>query len=161
MPAGRPRKPIALRKLEGDPGKRKKKDPETTANSSRAPKLPTAPRYLSAIAKSEWRRLGKQLEAAGKISGLDLRAFEMLCTTYEEWRTAQDKTRELSMVVYTPSGYPMTNPWFTNEAKLADRYARLLMQFGLTPASSEKVPTAQAEEGEDPATAWLNRGRSA
>ena len=152
MPAGRPPKPTALKALAGNPGKRSL--PPAEANPT--PKLPPAPRHLSTVARREWRRLGKQLEQLGLITDIDLRAFELLCVTYDQLRIAQDKVVELGMVVYTPSGYPMANPWFTTQGKLHEQLLRLLGQFGLTPASRAKVTAAaKGEEEEDPAALWM------
>lgn len=154
MPAGRPPKPTALKALAGNPGKRTQPAPEAKPT----PKLPLPPRHLSPVAKREWRRQGRELERLGLITNIDLRAFELLCTTYEQWLTAHLKVVELGMVVYTPTGYPMTNPWFTNEGKLHDQLARMLREFGLTPSSRAKAATAAPSvEETDPAALWMRR----
>lgn len=152
MPAGRPRKPTALKVLAGNPGKRAL--PEGEAKPE--PKLPPPPRHLSRVAKAEWKRLGAQLERLGLITEVDLRAFEAYCMTYEQLRIAQEKVAELGMVAYTPQGYPMLHPWFTAQRKLHEDLMRMLREFGLTPASRSKVtPAAKSEDEIDPASAWM------
>lgn len=152
MPAGRPRKPTQLKKLAGNPGKRALPRDEPTPTV----RLPSPPRHLSGRARYEWRRLGAQLEQLGLMTTVDLRALELLCVSYDQMRTCQEKVDELGMVVYTPQGYPMTNPWFTNMAKLQAEVAKMLREFGLTPASRSRVQAVKPEaEEDDPVVAWM------
>lgn len=158
MPGGRPPKSAALKALAGNPGKRT----APAVEAKPTPKLPTPPRYLSVVAKREWRRQGKELVRLGLITNIDLRAFELFCTTYERWLDAHTAVTELGMVVYTPSGYPMVRPEFTLQMKLQEQMLRLLQQFGLTPSSRAKAATAAAAvEESDPAALWMIRGAKA
>lgn len=45
-------------------------------------RLPTAPRYLTKIAKAEWRRIGRLLKDAGLLTDLDTTALGAYCAAY-------------------------------------------------------------------------------
>lgn len=154
MPAGRPRKPVALKALEGNPGKRP--EPTPALSSTQVAKLPRPPRELSLVARREWRRLGRQLEETGRITEIMLRALQLLCTGYDDWMIARQRVDENGRWHQTTTGYWYTTPWTNDERKYKAEYLRLLREFGLTPASSEKVPVAKQDEpAEDPASAWM------
>jgi len=62
---GRKPKPTAMKELEGNPGKH----PLNTSEPKPNKKAPACPKWLEPEAKKEWRRLAKQMEAIGILTG--------------------------------------------------------------------------------------------
>jgi len=99
--AGRPRKPTALKILQGNPGHVKK----SKLDLSREPKFSqartrgsAAPSWLSPEAKKEWKRLLPELKRAGLFSVPDRSVFASYC---EAVATLKHTTEVLNRDGYT------------------------------------------------------------
>ena len=66
--AGRKPKPTALKKLEGNPGKRKLNTKEPVPEKG----MPDCPKWLLSEAKVEWNRLCKKLSEMGVLTEIDM-----------------------------------------------------------------------------------------
>lgn len=64
--AGRKPKPAALKKLEGNPGKRKLNAKEPVPGKG----MPDCPKWLLLEAKLEWNRLYMKLSEMGVLTGM-------------------------------------------------------------------------------------------
>ena len=75
--AGRKPKPTALKKLEGNPGKRKLNTKEPVP----AKGMPDCPKWLLPEAKEEWKRLCKKLSEMDvlTLTEIDMAAFAAYC----------------------------------------------------------------------------------
>jgi len=129
---GRKPKPPELRLYEGN---REHRSIPTT------PKPKTkrfyAPRWLSPIAKKEWRRIARELYNLGLLTVLDRAALEGLCQCYARWREAEDKA--LIAIYKTNSGYVGQNPYINIAIKYAKEMRSFLVEFGMTPSSRARV----------------------
>ena len=67
-------KPTFLKRLEGNPGKRKLNTEEPQLESE----LPECPEHLSDRAKCVWNELGLELAACGVLTRLDALGLELL-----------------------------------------------------------------------------------
>src|SRR5690349_1443700 len=79
--AGRPKKPLALVRLEGNPGKRKL--PKKSEEIAPDPAHLSPPDWLGATAKREWLRIEPELFALGLLSKVDMAALVCYCDAYE------------------------------------------------------------------------------
>ena len=70
--AGRKPKPTAIKKLEGNPGKRKLNTKEPIP----AKAMPECPQWLLAEAKKEWERLADLMNQMGVLTEVDMAASE-------------------------------------------------------------------------------------
>lgn len=86
MARGRRPKPTALKKLEGNPGKRplNELEPVPPVASLRCPN------YLLPEARKEWRRLAPILMNLGLLTAADAVPFAGYCQAYARWREAED-----------------------------------------------------------------------
>ena len=82
--AGRKPKPTALKKLEGNPGKRKLNTKEPVP----AKGMPDCPKWLLPEAKEEWKRLCQKLSEMGVLTEIDMAAFAAYCQSYARWKEA-------------------------------------------------------------------------
>lgn len=76
--AGRKPKPTALKKLEGNPGKRKLNTKEPVLGKG----MPDCPKWLLPETKREWERLCVKLSEMGVLTEIDMAAFTAYCQSY-------------------------------------------------------------------------------
>lgn len=129
MPAGRRPKPSALKIVNGKNAD--EPQPEVV--------LPKPPRHLSAVAKKEWKRITPLLFDMKVLAEIDTVALAAYCNAFARWREAEDKVAEEGMIVKAPSGYPIQSPYLAIANKALEQMHKLLIEFGMTPASRTKV----------------------
>ncbi|MBP5461856.1 MAG: phage terminase small subunit P27 family [Lachnospiraceae bacterium] len=130
---GRKPKPTALKKLEGNPGKR--------ALNEYEPQMPTAvnikpPAYLMPDAKKEWKRLAPVLASAGVLTLADMASFSAYCQAYAHWIEAEKQLMASSPIIKRPSdGNPMRNPLISVSRAWLEEMKSFGAEFGLTPST--------------------------
>lgn len=142
---GRKPLPTALKMLTGNPGKR-----PLNANEPRPVlRVPPCPKTLQGQARSEWRRITRELMSVGMISGLDLAALSIYCSAYAQWIEAQEQVKKLGAVVKSPSGFPIFNPYWSIANKAAEQMLKVASEYGLTASSRSRLhatPPAPAND---------------
>ena len=98
---GRKPKPTAIKRLEGNPGKR----PLNIYEPKPQKKAPACPDWLDEEAKREWHRLAKTMEAMGVLTEADRAAFATYCDAYSKWKDATEFINQHGQIFKTPSGY--------------------------------------------------------
>ena len=154
--AGRKPKPTAVKKLEGNPGKRKLNDKEPMPVKG----MPTCPAWLMPEAKTEWKRLAKILSEMGVLTEVDRTAFASYCQSYARWKEAQEHIDEEGSTFATDKGYQQQTPW----VGIANTNQKLMLQaaaeFGLTPSARSRIMAASGaiKDEEDEMEALLGGG---
>ena len=93
---GRPAKPTALKRAQGNPGKRKlpQEPKQDAAAEEAAPKLAT-PSFLSKDAGELWRRLAPELQRMKFLTATDVQAFARYCEHLADfWSMTRTLRRE-------------------------------------------------------------------
>lgn len=145
--AGRKPKPTAIKKLEGNPGKRPLNDGEPIPPSG----MPTCPEWLLPDAKKEWRRVAKALHQMGVLTTVDRAAFASYCQSYARWKEAHDHINAEGSTFETDKGYKQQSPW----VGIANTAQKLMMsaasEFGLTPVARSRIiaGSGKARKGEE------------
>lgn len=144
---GRPRKPDALKKLEGNPGKR-------PLNES-APKFAedgiTCPDWLDADAKAEWRWVYQELSAVpGLFTRVDRAVLAGYCANWSLAKAAQAKIDQLGVTVIV-GGMIKKNPACAVYAQAWAGMLRFAVELGITPVSRSRVTVNAGAD--DPASA--------
>lgn len=129
-----PRKPTALKLLDGNPGKRPI-DPTPKAPPAR----PTPPRGLSPGARAEWRHTVPLLDELGVLAAVDRTALEIYCETVATWREATRLLRANGLLVRGDKGRTVKNPAAQIVRDSAGIIRGYLNEFGLTPAARERL----------------------
>lgn len=164
MTMGRPRKPAALKLLQGNPGKRPL---NLSEGINPRVEIPRAPSHLGVEARREWKRISPILEELGLISGLDLAALAIYCQAYGrlvELEQAfnsmvtksvaagmayRDAVHQASQSV-TPSGYAQQSVIVQLIGRHRDQVHRFLTHFGLSPSARGRVQASNYLQPELP-----------
>jgi P27 family predicted phage terminase small subunit len=151
--AGRKPKPLAMKELHGNPGKRplNKKEPQFTG-------APICPEWLTKIAKEEWTRIVHELADLGLLRSTDQSALAAYCLSYARWRSAELIVEEEGQVVKEPitSGkdedkvvlgykhkrHPATI--IAKDEKMA--MSKLASLFGFDPSSRSRIQVPEGNE---------------
>lgn len=134
---GRKPKPTNLKILQGNPGRR-----PINANEPTFPALESdCPKHLGPIAAIEWARVRDLFKVQNIFTEADRAALSAYCVCYGRWVEAEDHVRATGMMVKSPSGYPMQNPWLSIANKAFQQLNKLMPEFGMTPSSRSRVKT--------------------
>jgi P27 family predicted phage terminase small subunit len=82
------------------------------------------------------------LRLCKQITEADRSALVALCLEWARYLDATVKVRVLGLVVKTPSGYPIPNPYLSIATKALGSCNKLWPELGLTPSSRSRVQTA-------------------
>lgn len=148
MPRGRKPKPTAIKKLAGNPGKRKPNGEEPKLPAAAAAK-PDCPPHLDGPARHEWQRVADLLHSAGLLTQVDRAALAGYCVAWGRWIQAETSLREHGPIVKSPSGYPIQNPWLSVANAALAQVQKLAAEFGMTPSSRSRVRAPEAAKAED------------
>jgi len=153
---GRPKKPTALKILEGNPGKRDINPAEVKPNN----KAPKCPKWLTKYAKEEWAALSESLEKLGLLTSIDGAAFAGYCQCYARWRLAEETLENMSeWTVETNSGSKQMNPFVALSQKNLSLMSIYLAKFGMSPSDRAGLVVDMKEEEESPMEKLLKRAK--
>lgn len=150
MPGGRPPKPVEVKRLTGNPGRRKLPEPNTTVALVPADGLP-APITLAAHGREMWHKAQKR---ASWLSNLDLAALEDFCTTWDEIQEYRAAIAEqgitLEEPIVTPAGHVVGTKLVTNplikELRLAQKQIHSIGSLlGFDPTSRSRLGLAEVK----------------
>ena len=143
--AGRKPKPTALKKLEGNSGKRKLNTKEPLPGK----RMLDCPKWLLPEEKKERERLCVKLSEIGVLTEIDMAAFAAYCQSYARWKEAQEHIDSEGSTFETDKGYQQQTPW----GGIANTNQELMMQaaseFGLTPSARSRIMAASGVGKDD------------
>jgi len=113
--AGRKPKPTAVKKLEGNPGKRKLNTKEPNPGKG----MPDCPAWLLPEAKTEWIRLSDKLNQMRVLTEIDRSAFAAYCQSYARWKEAQEHINSEGATYETENGMQRPNPWVATPLRMS------------------------------------------
>ncbi len=138
--SGRRPKPTALKLLQGNPGKGRLNAQEPV-QAPVGPDFDVPPPELEgdAVAAQEWARVAPLLRACRMVSEAERGVLVALCQQWSRYREAQAKVIQLGMVVKTPAGIPITNPYLAVSDKALAACLKIWVELGLTPSARSKI----------------------
>jgi P27 family predicted phage terminase small subunit len=145
MPAGAPRKPTALKVVNGTARKGRDNPDEPKPEVCEL----ACPDYLPEHAAAEWRRIVPELVILGLLSAVDRVALEGYCFNYHRWREAEEVIEEEGLTMCTPQGFEMQRPEVSIGNQARKQCLEFLREFGLSPASRGKVRATPKSPAED------------
>lgn len=148
---GPPPKPTALKKLQGNPGKRALNKHEPHPDRV----IPAKPRGLPKRAQRFWKDHADKLDRLGLLTEVDGPAFMMMALQYDLAWQAMEILREEGLEVVDANGLTRKHPMIQVMRQASALFLRFAVQFGLTPAARAKLEIPGPPE-EDDYEAFLN-----
>ncbi len=145
MTRGRTPLPTAIKKIKGNPGKRKlnKKEPKPNIE------IPECPSHITGLAKQEWDRVTVHLQKMGVISQIDRAVLSAYCTAYKDYVEAEQKIKKEGEVIFYDSGSAAQNPRVGIKNKAMEKLIRIAAEFGMTPSSRSRLEVDSLPGDED------------
>lgn len=145
---GRKPLPTELKILRGNPGHRPLPENEPTAPAGVGPAHPL---FLDPIGRRFYRELAKLLGPDGTnvLTQVDRLVLEVLADAVSEFLEAKTVLREHGLTYSDKNGDPKKRPEVMIAKDSAARIRALAAEFGLTPSSRTRIPTADRAESED------------
>ena len=143
---GRPRKPTALKVLEGNPGKRKLPENEPKPK----PVMPDPPDWLSEEAQKFWNEYAPKLNQLGLFTEIDGAAFSMIAESWADWVKYRKIINRGNYKNVTDSGYEQQTVEVTLAKNAIADVKSFLSEFGMTPSSRSRIDLKlPGDDGED------------
>ena len=134
MTRGPKPKPVALKVLAGNPGKRR---------LPKELKLPRAtgvcPDDMPKTGREMWNKFFPMLTSAGVLKESDMPAFEDLCLAWAHFKDADEKCKKKGLTQKTKDGYETVSVWVHLRTKFQKEFKILVEQFGMTPTSRARI----------------------
>ena len=140
-------KPLELRVLEGNPGKRKINRFPPKFGS----KAPKCPGWLDDLARAEWARIGPRLEAIGLLTDGDLAVFASYCKAYSDLQHAQEVVKTEGYFTTANNGALIAHPAQNIANQAMKKILETAIQFGFTPSARSRIDLkpSDGDGGED------------
>ncbi len=155
---GRRPQPTVLKLLRGNPGKRRldTREPQPAESSGRCPA------WLKGYGKEAWRRLHAIVTQMRAMTLADELCLALLCSAVDDFRHAREIVEKEGRTYkcVTKSGDLMIRlrPEVGIAAEASSRMLKLMVEFGLTPASRTRLKVIQPKP-HDPVEDYLKRGK--
>lgn len=142
---GRKPKPTALKRQQGNPGKR----PLNTKEPRPPIGAPTCPQHLKEKARAEWKRVAPTLERLGVLTNLDRAVLAAYCTSYADYVEAVEHLERGKVIIKSPDGGQYQNPWVAVKRRATEQMLKCAGELGLTPSSRGRVQAVDMETPEE------------
>lgn len=149
MTAGRKPKPTNLKLIQGT----HRADRANPSEPKPRVEIPPCPKFLQGEARKQYQRIAKKLARIGLMTELDDMALSMLCQGWQEYLEATDQVKKSGILLKSPNGFPVLNPYLTVANQAIKKIRALLAEFGMTPGSRSRIHTAATTEESD--DEWL------
>jgi P27 family predicted phage terminase small subunit len=148
---GRKPTPTDLRVLRGNPGHRPLNVDEPQLPTVQADVFDTPPIELAGdtAASAEWSRLAPMLRTARQVTEAERGSLIALVQQWSRYLDANSKAAAAGMVIKSPSGYPMANPYLGIANRALAHCMKLWAELGLTPSSRSRVSATPAPSAAD------------
>jgi len=106
----------------------------------------TCPEELGPAARAEWDRIFVELLEIGDVNNLDRAALASYCVAYALYIQAVEGIQTFGVMIKSPNGYPQQSPYVSVANKQFEIMMRVATEFGLTPASRDRLAKAITTE---------------
>lgn len=150
MRPGPPPKPTAIKKLQGNPGKRPL--PKNEPQPDPLEKIPKPPSYLSKGAKKIWKEEAPKLAKLGVLTEIDLKTFSIVCSVLFRYEEAERQMNRLAKKEDPLNGAISVNSRGNMDCsalldlshKSMNMALKYLAEFGMTPSSRSRIEIKKA-----------------
>lgn len=138
-------KPTALRKLQGNPGKRglNRNEPKPDADSIDKPYgLATHHKHVAKL----WDELAPELQQLGILTNIDTMAFRLMLHHYDLAIQAVNQVQREGLTRRDENNVERKNPALQIFRDNSAAYRRYAAEFGVTPSSRSRLDVQQGAE---------------
>ncbi|MBB5469362.1 P27 family predicted phage terminase small subunit [Paraburkholderia sp. CI2] len=138
-----PRKPTALRIIEGNRGHRPipKNEPKPRRG------VPKPPAHLDSYALAEWDRITPELDAIGMLTTIDGTTLAAYCQCVSRWMQAEESIQRMkardkltsALMIKTSNGNAIQNPLVGVANRAMLMAIRFASEFGMSPAARARL----------------------
>lgn len=155
---GRNRKPTAIKKAQGNPGKRKLNEKEPKPKSG----IPEMPKGLPPLAVAEWKRIVPILDEMGVLNIACGPALAAYCSSFNQWFLAEAAIQKFGILCaqldeVTGVAVLKINPAVRVKSDALRHMKSFAIEFGLTPGSLSRLTTKSNDSTQDPLDDFLGR----
>lgn len=151
MPAGRPKKPTALKKVDGT--FRKDRDGKATEVQHITSTVEVPKSLTDDKAREMWGYLVNRFTESRMLTELDLPLLELMCIEWQrylKYESAIELQGEVITYLNTSENeVTKINPYMSLRDKALTRFTELAYRFGMTPSDRSKVTQIGKEETSD------------
>ena len=140
---GRPPKPVEVKRMTGNPGKRKL---PTDTPKPRVRSLSVPRGQLSAQGKRVWRQLAPVLASTGLLTEADQLALLFLCHAADVAMQAQAELEQVGLTQVDDKGVIRPTPQVRIAKDWQQMFLRWAVEFGLTPSARGKLHVEGADQ---------------
>ena len=130
---GRKPTPAGIRKLRGNPDKRKHA-PEAQPGG-----LAVCPEHLDDVARAEWVRASRELLACGLLTSVDMAVFAAYCAAYSEWVRSSLELAASTITIINRQGNVVRNPLVGIVNTARSDMVKFAAEFGMSASSRSRV----------------------
>ncbi|WP_322092802.1 phage terminase small subunit P27 family [Paraburkholderia bannensis] len=139
----KPRKPTALRLVEGNRSRRPL--PKNEPKPRRV--IPKPPAHLDAYAVEEWNYITPELDAIGLLTSIDGTTLAAYCVCVSRWRQAEEAIQRMkardkltsALMIKTTNGNAIQNPLIGVANRAMVMAIRFAGEFGMSPAARARL----------------------
>ena len=143
---GRRKKPVELKIIQGNPGKRKLPKPK---NPKPVTEEFSPAMELEGYALEYWNKLYEILKLQGVLKSSDIMELTMLAYYCGKFKELTDQLKGQDISCYSDKGNAYQNPLWGALNTCQDRIQKMLIQFGMTPVARTGI-MEEAEHNENP-----------
>jgi len=150
--SGRRPKPVALKKLAGNPGKRSL---NTEAPDFGLVTNINCPEWMGDYGRSMWEHITPLLCRQHVLQATDIHVLEAFCNAYDQFRVAQKQVKKYGPI-FSIKGRLVKNPAVTAVKEATATMAAYGGMLGLDPASRQRLVGKKPDTSGNPFTKLLN-----
>ena len=139
--------PSALKRLRGNPGKRRLNEREPKPQSG----LPRVPSWLRPEVRKHWKKIAPMLDDIGVMTVIDGIALALLCEALGDYIRARGIVERVAdegqpFLTTTDKGNVIQHPAVGVMNKAWERVLKMLREFGMTPSSRSGLETGKPDD---------------
>jgi P27 family predicted phage terminase small subunit len=101
--------------------------------------IPAPPKWLEGEGRKEYRRVARLLVDLRVLTEADAVALAAYAQQYQRWVDAEEQVRKLGMLIKSPNGFPIYNPYLSIANQALKTMRQFMQDFGMTPASRSRI----------------------
>ena len=141
---GRKPKPDALKKLEGNPGRR----PMVRNTPQLEPGMPECPDWLEDDAREEWGRQAPLLLKAGILTESDRAALTAYCIAWGRVKETEQDIQDKGLTEKSDGGVQFARAMVKIQDRAMNQMRAYATELGLTPSSRTRLHVPDPNQGD-------------